>query len=86
MLHGLGYLHSLNMVHLNIRPSNVLITKLGIVKLSEPEIPGEGAVALTDRFTRAVRYASVSRRFGIVNDRLNSWMCFSSLSGSKATQ
>ena len=75
MLQGLSYLHSLNMVHFNIRPSNVLITQLGIVKLSEPEIPGEGAVALTDRFMRAVFYASVSREFGIVNDHLISWAC-----------
>ena len=59
MLHGLNFLHDLNMVHFNVRPSNVFITQSGMVKLSEPEIPGEGAVALTDRFVKTVGYASV---------------------------
>jgi hypothetical protein len=53
-------LHGLNMLHFNVRPSNVFITQSGMVKLSEPEIPGEGAVALTDRFLKAISYASVS--------------------------
>lgn len=60
MLQGLCYLHFLGMVHHNVRPSNVFFTRLGVVKLSEPEIPGEEPVALTDRFTKTVRYASVS--------------------------
>ncbi|KAF9530680.1 kinase-like domain-containing protein [Crepidotus variabilis] len=61
MLQGLHYLSSLRMVHFNIQPSNVLISRSGIVKLSEPEIPGEGAAALTDRFANSVRYASPER-------------------------
>jgi len=46
MIHGLSYLHSNDILHNDLKPSNILVSETGIVKICDFGISGQGRVRL----------------------------------------
>lgn len=46
MMHGLWYLHSNDILHNDLKPSNILVSETGIVKICDFGISGQGRVRL----------------------------------------
>ncbi|KAF8962854.1 kinase-like domain-containing protein [Flammula alnicola] len=64
ILQGLAYLHDMPIFHRDIKPPNVLLSREGIVKLSEFVASGESVNALGDTFLSLVPYTAPERLVG----------------------
>lgn len=63
IMQGLAYLHSRKAIYGNIKPSNVLLTQEGVVKLSEFGLSGELVDSIPWTLTGSRIYTAV-RHFG----------------------
>lgn len=64
IIHGLEYLHERRIIHRDVKPSNILVTRSGLVKLCDFGVSGELIDSVAGTFTGTSTYMAPERILG----------------------